>query len=670
MSILADQLQSFSLAGAGAVVGDTTLVLKSMQTIDGSDVAMADFGTKGYGTIEPGNNALEEQISFTGITQNSNGTATLTGVKSVGFVSPYTETTGLTKTHAGSTTFIISNTSAFTASYANKNNVENITANWTVPDPVGATDIANKEYVLSVVSGGTVSFDQEIVSGTAGENLTQAQVVYLKNDGKWWKASASAASTCLNVQLGICQTTANTGVATTVLVSGMDKHQSALSVGTTYYLQDTAGTLGSSAGTISVDLGEAISATTLQFNPFAATTKVLSSVSNVRTSTTGATSQVPIGASSGAPNIDITWLNATTGTTDQSQTTRNGGITFGEANLTTKHYLVAQSFVPARQSISAVTLYKDADTGSFTGTVKVSLQADSSGSPSGSDLASYTISNATWLKLTAAANFTIAFSTEYETLTVGSTYWIVATPSTTDNSNHPNLGLNTAGGYAAGTLKYNNTADGWVTVATSKLNFATIDGVLGKIPRTSSTTGLLPSTVSPYSFVDADATTTTVTSDTTATTVYSKSIAAGFFTANSGVRVRAVFLNNLSGAAGAFTTNVKLNFNGTQLISLTSGALNGTNAPDASKMIFDVYVVGNSSTSAQKIFGTMTTFPVSQVGTATSGTIIATLIPAVSITTTALDLAAPGVLSLVMTNSANTANSNSTYSGCIVEKIG
>jgi hypothetical protein len=74
---------------------------------------MTEFGTEGYGTIEPGNNTLEEQISFSGITQNSNGTATLTGVKTVLFVTPFTESSGLAKTHAGSTTFTISNDAGF-----------------------------------------------------------------------------------------------------------------------------------------------------------------------------------------------------------------------------------------------------------------------------------------------------------------------------------------------------------------------------------------------------------------------------------------------------------------------------------------------------------------------------------------------------------------------------
>lgn len=108
------QTQEFNLAGSGIIAGSTSLVLKSFTKIDGTLLAMSDFGSIGYGTLEPSNNTQEEQISFTGVTQNlSNGTCTLTGVSSISFTTPYSSTTGVTKTHAGATTFVISNTSGF-----------------------------------------------------------------------------------------------------------------------------------------------------------------------------------------------------------------------------------------------------------------------------------------------------------------------------------------------------------------------------------------------------------------------------------------------------------------------------------------------------------------------------------------------------------------------------
>ena len=109
------QLQEQYLAGAGAGIGDTTVILKSFKQIDGTDITdmSAVFGDRAYATIEPGKGTREEQIVFTGITSNADGTVSLTGVSSVTMESPYTETPGLTKQHAGGVAFVITNTSGF-----------------------------------------------------------------------------------------------------------------------------------------------------------------------------------------------------------------------------------------------------------------------------------------------------------------------------------------------------------------------------------------------------------------------------------------------------------------------------------------------------------------------------------------------------------------------------
>ncbi len=169
MATYPDQLQPFSLNGSGAIASATTVVLKSMTDIDGNLVTMAKFGTVGYGTLEPGSGTMEEQISFSGISQNANGTATLTGVKSVTFGQPFTETSGLSKTHAGSTTFVISNTSGFYGLIPFKANDETITGQWTFDTfpitpsvPVatttvaGSVELATDAEVLAKSSTGSV----------------------------------------------------------------------------------------------------------------------------------------------------------------------------------------------------------------------------------------------------------------------------------------------------------------------------------------------------------------------------------------------------------------------------------------------------------------------------------------------------------------------------------
>lgn len=271
------QAQSFTLAGAGAVIGNTTITLTSLKQIDGTNLVMSDFGNKGFMTLEPNAGNQEEQISFTGITQNSNGTATLEGVSNVLFISPYTETSGLAKTHPGGSLAVVSNTSGFYNELTGKDNDETITGVWTfeaVPGstapPILGTDLTNRDYVLSVVSGGTVSFDKEVISGTAGENLSSGNAIYLKvSDGRWYKTDADDATTVDNVQLGIAQGVGSTGVAISggVLVSGLASNLSGLSANTKYYFGNTAGGFSSSAGTIEVTAGFAISTTAMYFFP-------------------------------------------------------------------------------------------------------------------------------------------------------------------------------------------------------------------------------------------------------------------------------------------------------------------------------------------------------------------------------------------------------------------
>ncbi len=270
MSFLPLQAQNFSLAGAGAVAGATTVILKSFAQINGTLITMADFGAIGYMTLEPGNNTLEEQISFTGVVQNSNGTATLTGVKSVLMDSPYTETSGLAQTHAGSTTAVLSNTSGYYGQFGIKQNNETITAQWSVPTPLSNTAIANKLYVDNVAGGGPVTTNAVTVAGTAGENLTAGNLVYFKvADGLWYKTDADASGTTDLIQIGIVQSTTTTGnpIVSGVMIKGIDANQSGLTPGTIYYLSGTAGAISSSAGTFERAIGQGNSTTSLLFDP-------------------------------------------------------------------------------------------------------------------------------------------------------------------------------------------------------------------------------------------------------------------------------------------------------------------------------------------------------------------------------------------------------------------
>lgn len=175
------QAQSFSLSGAGVVAGATTVILKSFTEIDGTLLTMSNFGAIGFGTLEPGNGTLEEQICFTGVTQNANGTATLTGVKNVLFVSPYTQTSGVDQTHAGSTTFVISNTSGFYDSFTAKADDETITGLWEFPNDAN-TPLLGSSYVAPTLNNQIASkgyADSLTFSGAPDATTTQKGIVEL-----------------------------------------------------------------------------------------------------------------------------------------------------------------------------------------------------------------------------------------------------------------------------------------------------------------------------------------------------------------------------------------------------------------------------------------------------------------------------------------------------------
>jgi hypothetical protein len=352
------------------------------------------------------------------------------------------------------------------------------------PSSLTGNQLATVTYVLGVVNGGTVTFDQQVISNqTSGEALTANDIVYFKeSDQKWWKADADLTTTFDQLQVGVALATVSSNATVQIAISGPVSGFTGLTAGSKYYLSNTAGAITTTAGTYSVFIGWALTTTTILFNPLN------------KTAPTQKEKDALVG-SQGIPtssNKYVTQDNTTDGLTDQEQATQNGTVELGEADATTKKNKIAQSFIPTKTKIRGVNIYKSADTGTFTGTVTVSIQADSSGSPSGSALATVTLTNSEWLTK-AVGDVEVIFASEYASMTVGSLYWIVIESSTSDNSNHPNVGTNTAGGYASGSAKYKNTTDSWVAISTIDLYFKTIEGTASQVVLTN-TSGKIEST--------------------------------------------------------------------------------------------------------------------------------------------------------------------------------
>lgn len=218
MSFYQVQAQNFALSGAGAVAGAISIVLKTFAQIDGTLLTMADFGDIGYITLEPGNGTLEEQASFTGVVQNANGTATLTGIKNVLDVTPFTETAGLAQTHAGSTTVVLSNTAGYYTKFAIKDNDETITGQWTFdvfPVTPSNSDASTTVKGVTKLSVAPVSATEPIATGTNDPRMPIAYAVDSVGTDSYAIAPSPAISAYVAGQVFTFKAgTANTGTAT------------------------------------------------------------------------------------------------------------------------------------------------------------------------------------------------------------------------------------------------------------------------------------------------------------------------------------------------------------------------------------------------------------------------------------------------------------------------
>lgn len=145
----------------------TTITLTSFTVpVSGTLITMAVMNTDiAYMTIAP-RTSQSEFISFTGITQNADGTATLTGVtRGLDKNYPYTSSSSFKLPHAGSTQVILSDAPQVFNQYSVIANDETITGRKVFPSSGGAssalvgvsyvapiqdTEIASKKYVDTV----------------------------------------------------------------------------------------------------------------------------------------------------------------------------------------------------------------------------------------------------------------------------------------------------------------------------------------------------------------------------------------------------------------------------------------------------------------------------------------------------------------------------------------
>lgn len=274
---------AYGITGGGtyrlkASVGssDTTINLSSFkEPVSEIAYTMSYLNTTiAYGTIDP-QTTRPEFISFTGITQNSDGSAALTGVTRgltrTPQASSCTASTTLAVRHPGQAIFILSDSPCHFAEYAVKKNDETITGLWNTPTPLSNTNIANKLYVDTIATGGTVTNDAIVVAGTAGETIATGTIIYFNRfEAEWRKADADMASTTHNILIGIAQGSGTDGVTIQdgILLTGRDTNQGgSLTDGQRLYLSGTAGATSTSAGTYRRLLGVVKDTNEFYFDP-------------------------------------------------------------------------------------------------------------------------------------------------------------------------------------------------------------------------------------------------------------------------------------------------------------------------------------------------------------------------------------------------------------------
>lgn len=218
-------------------LADNTIRLSSFQNRSGLPLTMTLLNTSiGYGTLDPQNPTRSEFISFTGVTQNSDGTAILTGVtRGLSDIYPFTASTTQVLSHSGQSIFILSDSPQLFGQYAVKQNNETIsglynfsggfydnasstfTSNVTL---TGSTTIQNGAY--STFNGTTTFNAGAIISNAPKNNNDVANKKYVDDTASAGAANANTITKGIVQQATITQLNAGTATGSTGAVLFID----------------------------------------------------------------------------------------------------------------------------------------------------------------------------------------------------------------------------------------------------------------------------------------------------------------------------------------------------------------------------------------------------------------------------------------------------------------
>ncbi len=217
--------QTFTLGTSISSTQTTILLTSFTEPVTGTPYTMALLNTDiVYATISP-KTTSSEFISFTGITQNANGTTTLTGVtRGLAKKSPFTSDVAYKLPHSGQSQFIISDAPQVFEEYPVKSNDETITGQWTFdvfPITPSNSDASTTVKGVTKLSVAPVSATSPIAVGTNDGRIPVAYAVDSVGTDSYAITPSPAITSYIAGQTFTFQAgTANTGAAT-LNVSGL-----------------------------------------------------------------------------------------------------------------------------------------------------------------------------------------------------------------------------------------------------------------------------------------------------------------------------------------------------------------------------------------------------------------------------------------------------------------
>lgn len=475
-----------TLSGSGITSSATSIGVVSMtlqQT--GQALSMSDFGTIGYITLEPGVSSRQEFASFTGITQNSNGSAVLTGVtRGLAPVSPYTASSTFRFSHGGGTKLIVSNSPPFYDTFANKNNAGTITGQYTfastaIPQMAtnttsaqlvanGTSTLATLEYVNTVAVSGAANAT-EAVKGIS-ELGTAAEMASSTIFGSTGASTVIQTKNATDTPLAKCNSVGSASGSGCAVIAQLDGKISPNFIATSSAYSYNWGASTTFSGVTTLN-GTTTSNASTTFNgqvTFASTT--------IGINDTYLTAQETI--ATGTPVV----IGAGTDSTSDSYTISTGHATLYSFSPAATVWR-SQGFTTSAQAVSVSHITFWCTTNASLETFTASIRADSGGLPTGSDIGA--ITGTATCNTAGSANATLTFSSPVS-VSPNTVYHVVF--RCTNNSGSNTCGIQ--GNNSAGTVT-NSSANAGTSWSASNgafdMTYNEISTVSGQVSKTKAT---------------------------------------------------------------------------------------------------------------------------------------------------------------------------------------